>query len=73
MLLSSFYFRSDVLFILCIGGLVLSYGGKYILTSMNAFATMKVALCKSKFSDLLCASLDITDRNNLMNREGGYL
>ena len=46
---------------------------KYILTSMQAFATMKMVLCRSALSDLLCASMAITDRNNLINLEGGYL
>lgn len=54
-------------------GLVLRYAGKYILTSRKAFATMKVALYESKSSDFPGAATGITDRNNLINLEGGYL
>ena len=47
--------------------------GKYILTSPEAFGTMRVTLCESVFCDLLCISRRTLRAENLNNLEGGYL
>ena len=67
----SFLFASPFCFVH--RGLVLRYAVKYILTSIKAFATIKVAHYESKRSDFPGAETGITNRNNRINLEGEYL